>query len=136
MIESHRRQASGMRKLVRRLSGLVHAEGKLLFAQNGYEIIQPLIPILDGWNREHVTGSYDFDRGRYRVNSPRRIRSAQRELRAVAAEGLLVTAADYTRRRRGLTLRGAIANACAAGALPYVSDIGLRRTPADPARCR
>jgi uncharacterized protein (TIGR01370 family) len=135
MIENHRRQARGMRKLVRRLSGLVRAEGELLFAQNGYEIIDPLIPYLDGWNREDVTGSYDFDRDRYRVNGPRRMRAAIRELRSVGGRGLLITATDYTRRPRGRTVRLAIANACAAGALPYVSDIGLRRTPADPARC-
>jgi polysaccharide biosynthesis protein PelA len=136
MIESHRRQARGMRKLVRRLSGLVRAEAGLLFAQNGFEIIGPLIPYLDGWNREDVTGSYDFDRDRYRVNGPRRTRAAIHELRSVGGRGLLVTATDYTRRRRGGTVNRAIANACAAGALPYVSDIGLRRTPADPARCR
>lgn len=135
MIENHRRQARGMRKLVRRLSGLVRADGGLLFAQNGFEIIDPLIPYLDGWNREDVTGSYDFERDRYRVNGPRRRRAAIRELRSVGGRGLLVTATDYTRRRQGRTVRRAIANACAAGALPYVSDIGLRRTPADPARC-
>lgn len=135
MIESHRRQARGMRRLVRRLSGLVRADQGLLFAQNGYQIIDPLIPYLDGWNREHVTGSYDFDRDRYRVNGARRTRAAIRELRSVGRRGPLVTATDYTRRRRGATVRRAIANACAAGALPYVSDIGLRRTPADPARC-
>jgi len=135
MIESHRRQARGMRELVARLSALVEAEGELLFAQNGYRIIDPLIPYLDGWNREDVTGSYDFDRGRYRVNGARRTRAATRELRRVAGHGLLVTATDYTRRARGEAARRAIANACAAGALPYVSDIELRRTPADPPRC-
>ncbi len=135
MIESHRRQARGMRELVARLSALVGAEGELLFAQNGYRIIDPLIPYLDGWNREDVTGSYDFDRGRYRVNGARRTRAAMRELRRVAGHGLLVTATDYTRRARGKAARRAIANACAAGALPYVSDIELRRTPADPPRC-
>ena len=135
MIEGHRRQARGMRKLVRRISGLVRADRKLLFAQNGYEIIDPLIPYLDGWNREDVTGSYDFERDRYRVNGRRRTRAAIRELRSVGRRGPLVTATDYTRRRGGATVRRAIANACAAGALPYVSDIGLRRTPADPARC-
>ena len=56
-------------------------------------------------------------------------------MRAVAAGGLLVTSTDYTRRAGGRTFRRAISNACAAGALPYVSDIGLRRTPAPPLRC-
>lgn len=135
MIEGHRRQARGMRKLVRRLSGLVHADGGYLFSQNGYSILGPLIGDLDGWNREDVTATYDFDRDRYRVNGPRRIAGAQRELRKVAEAGLVVTATDYTKRGRGRIARGAVANACEAGALPYVSDIDLRRTPRGAARC-
>lgn len=135
MIEGHRREAKGMRKLVKGLSGLVRADAGLLFAQNGYQTLDRFLAYLDGWNREDVTGSFDFGRDRYRVNRRRRIASTQRELRAVADAGLLVTATDYTRKPRGRIAERAIANACAAGALPYVSDIELRRTPTNPPRC-
>jgi uncharacterized protein (TIGR01370 family) len=135
MIERHRRETKGMHKLVRGLSGLVRADGRLLFGQNGYDVLDPFLPYLDGWNREDVTGTYDFDSDRYRVNRKRRIAATQRELRAVGEAGLLVTATDYTRKPRGEIAEQAIASACAAGALPYVSDIELRRTPGNPPRC-
>jgi endo-alpha-1,4-polygalactosaminidase (GH114 family) len=135
MIEGHRRQRHGMRRLVRRLGRLVHRRGGYLFTQNGFHVIGPSIRHLDGWNREEVTRSYDFDRDRYVRRRERQIAAAQDELRAVADRGLLVTATDYTARGRGPAVAEAIANACGAGALPYVSDIGLRRTPATPPAC-
>jgi len=66
MIENHKRQARGMRKLVAQLGRLVDAEGSLLFAQNGYSVLDRFLPHLDGWNREDVSTYYDFDRDRYR----------------------------------------------------------------------
>ena len=58
-----------MRRLVRALSGLVHARGGLLFAQNGDASIGPLLRFYDGWNREDVTWTYSFKRSRY-VHQP------------------------------------------------------------------
>ncbi len=135
MIEGHRRQTRGMRKLVGRLGRLVDAGEGLLFAQNGFNVIGPSLRHLDGWNREDVSTSYDFDRNRYRVRGRRGIGRVQAELGEIAAAGLLVTATDYTSRAAGEIAERAIANACAAGALPYVSNIELRRVPRPPLRC-
>ena len=135
MIEVYRREASGMRKLVAALGRLVHADGGLLFAQNGYSIIGPMLDELDGWNREDVTGTFNFNRREYAVNSAAEIRRAQRELAAVADAGPLTLATDYTARAGSPIADRAVANACEAGALPYVSNIGLRRTPRPPLAC-
>jgi endo-alpha-1,4-polygalactosaminidase (GH114 family) len=135
MISGHPRQAHGMRVLVRSLSRLVHARGDLLFAQNGEEVVGPILRHLDGWNREDVTRTYDFTRRRY-VPVPRgAAASARRALRRVAKHGVLVTATDYVRRGDARGTAASVRNACAAGALPFVSDIGLSRVPATPARC-
>lgn len=135
MIETHRREAKGMRKLVASLGRLTHADGGYLFAQNGFGIIGPSLQHLDGWNREDVSTSYDFDRGRYRTRSRRQISRVQGELREIAGKGLLVTATDYTARARGPIVASAIGNACDAGALPDVSDIELERVPRPPLLC-
>ncbi len=135
MIENHHGQAKGMRTLVRSLSGLARERGKLLFAQNGYDVIGPLIPYLDGWNREDVTWTWDFDRHRYVHQHPEEIAGALGELRSLAADGLLVTTTDYVSAGDAGASAEAVSNACSAGALPYVSDIGLRRVPAAPPIC-
>jgi len=141
MVEAprHRGQRSGMRKLVLALSGLARSDGRLLFTQNGAEGLRKLdlLGALDGWNREDVTWTYDFDRRRYVPNRAQPRREALAELRAMAARGLIVTATDYTRAGDGDARREAVENACAAGALPYVGDIGLtaRRLPDPPLTC-
>jgi len=141
MIETrgHRRQRAGMRKLVLTLSGLVHDGGGLLFTQNGRWGLRRLglLDAIDGWNREDVTWTYDFERRRYVRNRPGARRAALRELGAMAARGLTTTATDYTRAGDSEAERESVANACAAGALPYVSDIGLsaRRLPDPPLSC-
>jgi uncharacterized protein (TIGR01370 family) len=141
MIEArrHRAQRPGMRKLVVKLAQLVHADGRLLFAQNGHHGLGRLglFDALDGWNREDVTWTYDFDRRRYRRNGSGATRAALRELRDVRERGLTVTATDYTRGGDESARDEAVANACAAGALPYVGDIGLsaKRLPDPPLTC-
>ena len=141
MIETrnHRAQRPGMRKIVLALSRMVHADGRLLFTQNGHWGLHKLglLEAIDGWNREDVTWTYDFDRRRYVPNEARQRRAALRELRDMSGRGLTVTATDYTRAGDEAAIGESIANACAAGALPYVSDIGLtaRRLPARPLTC-
>lgn len=141
MIEQprHRAQRPGMRKLVRRLGRLVHRRAGLLFAQNGFRAMRRfgIARHLDGWNREDVTWTYDFGRRRYVRRRPAETRRAQRELERMAADGIFVTATDYTRRGDRAAVEEAVANACAAGALPYVSDIALsaKRLPEPPLRC-
>lgn len=136
MISDHPAQRVGMEELVHALGDLTHASGGLLFAQNGDDVISSMLDALDGWNREDVTGSYDFAKRRYIQQQPMAVQHAQRALRRVAATGLLVTATDYVaaRDRHGST--AATRNACAAGALSFVSDIGLERIPRTPPRCR
>lgn len=134
MVEGHRKERKGMRKLVRRLSALVHARGGLLFAQNGERSIGPLLPVLDGWNREDVTWTYSFKRRRYVHVPAAGTGAAQAALARIAAAGLLVTSSDYTAGDSAAE-QESVANACAAGAVPFVSDIRLRRLPAQPLTC-
>jgi uncharacterized protein (TIGR01370 family) len=141
MIETrnHAAQRPGMRKLVLALANLTHSQGRLLFAQNGHWGLQKLglIDAIDGWNREDVTWTYDFDRKRYVHQRPAATRAALAELRDMAGRGLITTATDYTRAGDRKALDESVANACDAGALPYVSDIGLtaRRLPDPPLAC-
>jgi uncharacterized protein (TIGR01370 family) len=141
MIETrnHIEQRPGMRKLVLALAKMVHADERLLFAQNGRWGLGKLgvLDAIDGWNREDVTWTWDFDRHRYVRNEPGARRAALRELEEMAGRGLTVTATDYTRAGDDAARSEAIANACGAGALPYVSDIGLtaRRLPVPPITC-
>jgi uncharacterized protein (TIGR01370 family) len=141
MIETrnHRAQRKGMRKLVRKLARLVHRQDDLLFTQNGAWGLRKLglVGLLDGWNREDVTWSYNFDRRRYKPQPARKLAKAQAELRRMAELGLITTATDYTKASDAKAEGDAIANACEAGALPYVSDIGLtvQRLPQPPLTC-
>lgn len=135
MIETHPRQAGGMRTLVAALAQLVHGRGGLLFGQNGIDSIGPTLRYYDGWNEEDVTSTYDFSRKRYVLQPPGQISADLGALRRFAARGLLVLATDYVAARDASDTRTAIANACSAGALPFVSDIDLTRIPRVPARC-
>jgi endo-alpha-1,4-polygalactosaminidase (GH114 family) len=129
MVDTHPRQRAGMVALVKTLA----RDNGLLFAQNGDDFMPHVARWLDGWNREGVTSTYDFDSRNYvRVPAAER-RDAQATLRAMAKRGLLVTATDNV--AAGGDPQPAIDNACAAGALPYVADIELQRVPAEPLRC-
>ena len=141
MVETrnHAAQRDGMRELVNALAALAHGDGRLLFAQNGAEILEELelLDALDGWNREDVTWTYDFDRRRYVHQSLGETRAALAELRAMATRGLVTTTADYTRAGDADAEAESVSNACSAGAVPYVGDIGLtaRRLPDPPLTC-
>jgi uncharacterized protein (TIGR01370 family) len=141
MVETsrHADQRDGMRELVEALATLAHDNERLLFAQNGAKILDRLglVDAIDGWNREDVTWTYDFDRHRYVHQRPAETRAALAELSEMAARGLITTSADYTRAGDTEAKAQAVANACSAGALPYVGDIGLtaRRLPDPPLTC-
>jgi Predicted extracellular endo alpha-1,4 polygalactosaminidase or related polysaccharide hydrolase len=135
MVETHKRERPGMRRLVRSLSHLVHRGGGLLFAQNGEDSIGNLLRFYDGWNREDVSWTYSFKRRSYVHQTPQQIAEAQSALRRIGARGLLVTATDYTGPGDAAAQQESIANACAAGALPFVSDIGLTRLPEGTLSC-
>lgn len=129
MIESHPRQAAGMRRLVADLARLVHHRRRLLFAQNGERLIGRTLHFYDGWNREDVTSTYSFDGRRYQRVSRVDRRAAQAALRRIGSRGLLTLSTDYVAPGDASAEAASVRNACAAGARPYVSDIGLRRVP-------
>jgi hypothetical protein len=135
MVESHPRQRAGMTALVRSLAALVHRRQGFLFTQNGENAVAPLLPYLDGWNREDVTWTYDFGAKRYVQQPAADTAAALAALRRLGGAGLLVTATDYVRAGDEGAARQAAANACAAGALPFASDIGLTRIPAAAVSC-
>ena len=116
MTETHPAQTAGMRALVVAIARLVHARHGYVFAQNGADVIGPLIPYLDGWNRE------DANRGA----------GALAELRRMRARGLLVLATDYAAAPDPAAVRAA----CRAGALPFVSNRELTRVPRTALRCQ
>lgn len=135
MIEEHPRQRRGMRRLVRGLASLVHQRQGVIFAQNGEGSIGPMLASLDGWNREDVTWTYSFKHRRYVHRSRTDVDAATAALARIGAAGLLVTATDYTAGGDAAAEQESLANACAAGAIPFVSDIALTRLPAMPLRC-
>jgi cysteinyl-tRNA synthetase, unknown class len=135
MITDHEAQASGMYVLVEALGSMVHRDGRILFAQNGEEIVDPLLDVLDGWNREDVTSTYDFDTESYRRVPADDSRYALDALQRIRAAGVFTTATDYTASATSAIATESTANACAAGALSFVSNIGLTRIPATPATC-
>jgi hypothetical protein len=129
-----------MRTLVGDLSDLAHSSADLLFAQNGAWILERLdmVADLDGWNREDVTWTYDFDHRRYvRVGDHAHQEAVHELARFHDHFGLVTTATDYTARAHGRATRRSIHNACAVGALPYVSNINLtlERLPDPPLTC-
>jgi uncharacterized protein (TIGR01370 family) len=135
MIETHPAAVDGMHRLVAALAASVHRRHGFVFAQNGEDVIGPMQPSLDGWNREDVTSTYDFATRRYRHQPPAAVRAALTALRRLRRAGLLVTATDYVAAGDTALSTRARRNACSARALPFVSDIGLRRVPRRPLRC-
>jgi polysaccharide biosynthesis protein PelA len=135
MIELYPGQTRGMVKLVRSLARLVHRRGDYLFTQNGDSVVHRFVPSLDGWNREDVTWSYGFRRHRYFHQRAAEVAHAQAMLERLGGEGLLVTAADYTATGDEAAFDQSVANACDAGALPFVGNIALTRIAAVPPAC-
>jgi polysaccharide biosynthesis protein PelA len=135
MIETHQAQAAGMLDLVTRLSQRVHAAGQLLMGQNGDSIIGPYLPLLDAWNREDPTGTYDFARKRYVLTDAAGRAFARHTLKSVRAAGVVTTTTDYFASTRSRAARRAIRTSCATGAIPTVADIALERVPRKAIRC-
>ena len=145
-VRRHREQREGMGRLVADLDEL--AGPRLLFAQNGapgvldgypQQDVDPLIDHLDGWNREDVTWTYDFDRRRYEQTSAADRNAALDELEEIGDAGLITTATDYTGIDGGFSEAEceAATKALGVGALPYLADIGLTRkaVEANPPEC-
>jgi len=135
MVESHPKERRGMIRLVAALARLVHRRHGLLFTQNGASVLKPILPYLDGWNMEEVSTFYNANRHRYGLLPRKTVQENQQTLRHVRQAGLLVLATGYTASASGEAARVAIANACAAGAIPFVSNIELTRIPTPPPSC-
>lgn len=150
MVETHNHvgQRKGMEKLIEMLDELTHGDGKLLYAQNGgpamldgypQQDVDPLIDHFDGWNREDVTWTYDFDHHGYKPNPNGAREEALDELADIAAEGLVTTATDYVDLDDASSDAecDSLENAGSVGALEYVADIGLtaKAVAANPFTC-
>jgi hypothetical protein len=132
MIDSHPAQAEGMRLLVSALSARVHRSGRWLFTQNGIDSIRPTLNSYDGWNLEDVTWTYDFGTRRYVRRSPGDVADGLMSLRRLRGAGLLTLATDYVAPRAKAATAESVRNARSAGAVPFVSNIGLTRLPPPP----
>jgi uncharacterized protein (TIGR01370 family) len=134
MVQGHPDQREGMIDLVAALDELVGSE-RLLFAQNGDPVEAGIADLLDGWNREDVSTTYDFDAEAYAPVSPADHRDAVDQLEALHDRGLTVTATDYSDGSDTDADAASARAACRAGAIPNLSDIGLTRIPAPPLAC-
>jgi uncharacterized protein (TIGR01370 family) len=131
MVQTHPAQRSGMVRLVAALDQAVGDDG-LLFAQNGDPGEAGIVSYLDGWNREDVSFTYDFEREAYVPVGTADHREAMHQLTEYHDAGLIVTATDYLERPDAHAEDQAADAACSTGALPNVSDLDLTRI-ADPA---
>jgi uncharacterized protein (TIGR01370 family) len=142
MIETHPTRAAGMRTLVRGLSVVVHGSAvparsrrrRFLFAQNGEGSVSPILGYLDGWNREDVSFTYDFDTSTYGAQPWSERAVARKALWRIRRKGLLTLATSYSGEASATVEAVAIRDARAVAALPYISDIWLDRVPAAPFR--
>ncbi len=130
MIASHRKQTPGMKKLVGKLSDLTSSHNSVLYAQNGDDVIKPFIPMLDGWNREDVTSTYNFEKHRYEKTGRADHRQATKTIQKLKRKGLVVTTTDYVAASDQATMDLAVGHSCSIGAIPFVSDSNLTRIPA------
>jgi uncharacterized protein (TIGR01370 family) len=134
MISDHPAQRAGMVSLIQGLSTLVHARaGRLLFAQNGDDVVDLWAGQLDGWNREDLTSTYAG--GHYEAVASTDTTDAVATIRRLRARGLIVTSTDYVASGDAGATARALQTACAAGALPWVADIELTRLPPAPFTC-
>lgn len=135
MVEEHPAQAEGMFELVSRLSTRVRGAGGVLMAQNGDSIIARYLPLLDAWNREDPTGTYDFSRRRYVLTDRAGRQLARATLRTVKAAGLVTTTTDYFASPLDPRATRAVRLACSVGAIPTIADIALKQVPRRATRC-
>lgn len=134
MVDGHPDQREGMQQLVADLDDAVGSD-RLLFAQNGDPVANGIVEHLDGWNREDVSWTYDFDDEAYAPVSDEDHRAAVAALRDLHRRGLVVTATDYTDGSDAGAAEDARRSACEAGAVSFVSDIDLTRISDPPPSC-
>ena len=139
MVESHPGQRSGMAALLSQVSRDVHNRGRLVLAQNGDTQLPWMLPWLDGWNREDVSFTFDFDTDRYRRTSAVERAQAARAIGRVRALRRTALTTDYlpdpAAPGAARPVAEAVRYSCGLGAKPYVGSIGLDRLPRRPLHC-
>ena len=136
VFESFPEQRSGTFKLLSSIREQLNQSSKLLAAQNAGSAIEQLAPLIDFWNLEDVSTGYNFERQRYYFKSANSRNRNIKLLQMAASLGLKVAATDYVGiRTRPDKLALVKHSACLAGALPFYSDVYLKRLPAQPLRC-
>lgn len=136
MISERPKQTRGMLRLLKRTRRLL-GNDRLLFIQNGDEIIPTIERAVsfDGWNREDVTGTYDFDTETYGRVPTDEHDAALSFIQRMKDRGYIVTTADYVAPGDQETIDASIAASCSVGATPFVSDIFLTMLPEAPQAC-
>ncbi len=119
-MELHRQAPDGV-------TSICHFRNVTLAAQNGEDVIMGLVGFLDAWNREDVSSTYDFDRGRYVAVGAVEKDTALAALHSMRVAGLLALSLDYVAVGDVGAAREAVSASRAAGAVPWTSDIGLTR---------
>lgn len=135
MIREHKKQKNGMRILVRRIAKHLHAKHLYVFAQNGEDVFGQIFNWLDGWNREDVSSTFNFDSEEYELLPSAEITSNLISLQSLIAKGLFVTTTDYVQPGDISASAQALANSCSAGAVPFISNIELSIVPTEPFLC-
>lgn len=135
VIDERPKLRASMHKLVRELSHLVHRRNGLLFVQNGEKSLAPIIPYIDGWNREVLTSTYNFYELTHHTLTPEQSAESLAMLQQLAAKGVFTMVTDYAEAKDEAMVQSCVQTACALGALPYVTDIELTRIPAEPFEC-
>jgi uncharacterized protein (TIGR01370 family) len=126
-------QKAGMMQMIADLDAQLN--GRLLFAQNGDEVVENWAQYLEGWNHESVSTSYNFDTKTYIKQNATETNAILGKLRAFKSRGIFVTTTDYVAASDTAGEALAVQNACSVGAVPFVSNIELNRIPATPQRC-
>ena len=106
-----------------------------LWAQNGDPATAGIVDNLDGWNREDVSFTFDFDVDGYLPVPDDDRDAALATVQAMVDAGLTVTTTDYLPEDAPDLPAEAVERPCGAGAIPFVSDIDLTRVPDRPLTC-
>lgn len=125
----------GMLQLIQEISSSIRNSGGLLFAQNGDSLVGSITSYIDGWNREDVTSTFDFDSNQYRFTSDEDRNAALETLQNLHNLGLLTTATDYVKKPENAATEISRNYACAVGAIPYSSTIELDKINPLDLRC-
>ncbi len=126
---------TGMLQLIQEISNTVRGAGGLLFAQNGDSLVESITSYIDGWNREDVTSTFDFDSNKYRFTSEEDRNAALETLQKLHNLGLLTLAMDYVKKPENEATTISKNYACSVEAIPYSSTIELDKINPLDLRC-